>query len=135
LSQGEARALSADHVGTGHILLGILAVSDGTAARYLDSLGISLEGARNRVALENEGQPPQAPQGHIPFDDGAKAALESALREALELNHTHIGTEHLLLGVIRDSDGVGAQVLVSLGADLTAVREQIIELASRPEDE
>src|SRR5215216_2396292 len=127
LAQEEARMLSHNYIGTEHILLGLIHEGDGIAAKALESLGISLEGVRAQVE-EIIGQGQQAPSGHIPFTPRAKKVLELSLREALQLGHNYIGTEHILLGLIREGEGVAAQVLVKLGADLEGVREQVIQL-------
>ncbi len=115
--------------GTEHILLGLIHEGEGVAAKALESLGISLEGVRQQVE-EIIGQGQQAPSGHIPFTPRAKKVLELSLREALQLGHNYIGTEHILLGLIREGEGVAAQVLVKLGADLNRVRQQVIQLLS-----
>jgi ATP-dependent Clp protease ATP-binding subunit ClpC len=127
LAQDEARMLDHGWIGTEHILLGLIHEGEGVAAKALESLGISLDAARQQVE-EFIGQGQQAPSGHIPFTPRAKKVLELALRESLQLGHGHIGTEHILLGLIREDDGVAAQVLVVLGADLDRVRQQVIEL-------
>jgi ATP-dependent Clp protease ATP-binding subunit ClpC len=129
LAQEEARMLSHNYIGTEHILLGLIHEGDGIAAKALESLGISLEGVRAQVE-EIIGQGQQAPSGHIPFTPRAKKVLELSLREALQLGHNYIGTEHILLGLIREGEGVAAQVLVKLGADLSRVRQQVIQLIS-----
>src|SRR5215216_74994 len=126
LAQEEARMLSHNYIGTEHILLGLIHEGDGIAAKALESLGISLEGVRAQVE-EIIGQGQQAPSGHIPFTPRAKKVLELSLREALQLGHNYIGTEHILLGLIREGEGVAAQVLVNLGADLSAVRQEVIQ--------
>ena len=123
----EARRLNHDYVGTEHLLLGLLHEGKGVAGRALDSLGISLEAARQQVE-EIIGRGQQAPSGHIPFTPRAKKVLELSLREALQLGHDYIGTEHILLGLLREGDGVAVQVLVRLGADLNRVRQQVIQL-------
>jgi ATP-dependent Clp protease ATP-binding subunit ClpC len=114
LAQEEARTLNHNYIGTEHILLGLIHEGDGVAARSLESLGI--------------GRGQQAPSGHIPFTPRAKKVLELSLREALQLGHGYIGTEHILLGLLREGDGVAAQVLVRLGADLNRVLGQVILL-------
>jgi ATP-dependent Clp protease ATP-binding subunit ClpC len=129
LAQEEARMLNHNYIGTEHILLGLIHEGEGVAAKALESLGISLEGVRNQVE-EIIGQGQQAPSGHIPFTPRAKKVLELSLREALQLGHNYIGTEHILLGLIREGEGVAAQVLVKLGADLNRVRQQVIQLLS-----
>jgi ATP-dependent Clp protease ATP-binding subunit ClpA len=124
LAQDEARMLNHNYIGTEHVLLGLLHEGDGVAAKALESLGISLEAVRQQVE-EIIGQGQQAPSGHIPFTPRAKKVLELSLREALQLGHDYIGTEHILLGLIREGEGVAAQVLVRLGADLNRVRQQV----------
>jgi hypothetical protein len=127
LAQEEARRLDHGYIGTEHILLGLIREGDGVAARALESLGISLDAVRQQVE-EIIGRGQQAPSGHIPFTPRAKKVLELSEREALQLGHNYIGTEHILLGLIREGDGVAAQVLVKLGADLNRVRQQVILL-------
>jgi ATP-dependent Clp protease ATP-binding subunit ClpC len=127
LAQEEARMLSHDYIGTEHILLGLIHEGEGVAATALESLGISLETVRQQVE-EIIGRGREAPSGHIPFTPRAKKVLELSLREALQLGHNYIGTEHILLGLIREGNGVAAQVLVKLGADLSTVRQQVISL-------
>src|SRR5271154_7538917 len=129
LAQEEARMLHQGHIGTEHILLGLIREGEGVAAKALESLGISLEAVRQHVG-EIIGQDQQEPSGHIPFTPRAKNVLELSLREALQLGHNYIGTEHILLGLIREGEGVAAQVLVKLGAELTRVRQQVIQLLS-----
>ena len=129
LAQEEARLLSHSYIGTEHILLGLIHEGEGVAAKALESLGISLEAVRNQVE-EIIGQGGTSPSGHIPFTPRAKKVLELSLREALQLGHNYIGTEHILLGLIREGEGVAAQVLVKLGADLSRVRQQVIQLLS-----
>ena len=129
LAQEEARMLNHNYIGTEHILLGLIHEGEGVAAKALESLGISLEAVRAQVQeIIGEGQ--QAPSGHIPFTPRAKKVLELSLREALQLGHNYIGTEHILLGLIREGEGVAAQVLNKLGADLNRVRQQVIQLVS-----
>src|SRR5471030_2574609 len=129
LAQEEARMLNHNYIGTEHILLGLIHEGEGVAAKALESLGISLEAVRQQVE-EIIGHGQQAPSGHIPFTPRAKKVLELSLREALQLGHNYIGTEHILLGLIREGEGVAAQVLVKLGADLSRVRQQVIQLLS-----
>ena len=129
LAQEEARMLNHNYIGTEHILLGLIHEGEGVAAKAMESLGISLEAVRAQVE-EIIGQGQQAPSGHIPFTPRAKKVLELSLREALQLGHNYIGTEHILLGLIREGEGVAAQVLVKLGADLNRVRQQVIQLLS-----
>jgi ATP-dependent Clp protease ATP-binding subunit ClpC len=129
LAQEEARALNHNYIGTEHILLGLIHEGEGVAAKALESMGISLEAVRTEVEdiIGTGGHPPN---GYIPFTPRAKKVLELALREALQLGHKYIGTEHILLGLIREGEGVAAQVLVKLGADLSRVRQQVIQLLS-----
>jgi Clp amino terminal domain, pathogenicity island component len=127
LAQEEARMLGRNDIGTEHLLLGLIHEGDGVAAKALESLGISLVAVRQQVQ-EIIGPGDQVPSGHRPFTPRAKKVLELALRESLQLGHNYIGTEHLLLGLIRESDGVAAQVLVRLGADLNRVRQRVIQL-------
>ena len=129
LAQEEARHLDHDYIGTEHILLGLIHEGEGVAATSLESLGISLEAVRAQVE-EIIAQGPSAPTGHIPFTPRAKKVLELSLREALGLGHNYVGTEHILLGLIREGDGVAAQVLVKLGADLARVRQQVVQVLS-----
>ena len=129
LAQDEARMLNHNYIGTEHLLLGLIHEGEGVAAKALESLGISLEAVREQVE-EIIGQGQQAPTGHIPFTPRAKKVLELSLREALQINHTYIGTEHILLGLIREGEGVAAQVLIKLGADLNRVRTQVLQLLS-----
>mgnify|MGYP006266448217 CR=1 FL=1 len=129
LAQEEARMLNHNYIGTEHILLGLIHEGEGVAAKALEALNISLEAVRSQVE-EIIGQGQQAPSGHIPFTPRAKKVLELSLREALQLGHNYIGTEHILLGLIREGEGVAAQVLVKLGADLNRVRQQVIQLLS-----
>ncbi len=127
LAQEEARMLNHNYIGTEHILLGLIREGEGQAAKALESLGISLEAVRQQVE-ETIGQGQQAPSGHIPFTARAKKVLELSLREALQLGQNYIGTEHILLGLLREGEGVAARVLVELGADLNRVRQQVIQL-------
>ena len=129
LAQEEARLLNHNYIGTEHILLGLIHEGEGVAAKALESLGISLEAVRDQVE-EIIGQGGSSPSGHIPFTPRAKKVLELSLREALQLGHNYIGTEHILLGLIREGEGVAAQVLTKLGADLSRVRQQVIQLLS-----
>ena len=129
LAQEEARLLNHNYIGTEHILLGLIHEGEGVAAKALESLGISLEAVRSQVE-ELIGQGGSSPSGHIPFTPRAKKVLELSFREALQLGHNYIGTEHILLGLIREGEGVAAQVLVKLGADLSRVRQQVIQLLS-----
>jgi ATP-dependent Clp protease ATP-binding subunit ClpC len=127
LAQEEARMLNHNYIGTEHLLLGLIHEGKGVAVTALESLGINLDAVRQQVE-EIIGQGEQAPSGHIPFTPRAKKVLELSLREATQLGQDHIGTEHLLLGLIREGDGVAAQVLVKLGADVNRVRQQVIQL-------
>jgi len=129
LAQEEARMLNHNYIGTEHILLGLIHEGEGVAAKALESMGISQEGVRAQV-IEIIGEGQQSPTGHIPFTPRAKKVLELSLREALQLGHNYIGTEHILLGLIREGEGVAAQVLTKLGADLNRVRQQVIQLVS-----
>jgi Clp amino terminal domain, pathogenicity island component/ClpX C4-type zinc finger len=129
LAQEEARLLNHNYIGTEHLLLGLIHERDGVGARALASLGVSLAAARARVG-EIIGTGGQAPSGHIPFTPRAKKVLELSLREAMQLGHDHIGTEHVLLGIVREGEGVAAHVLVQLGADLSSVRQRVVELLS-----
>jgi hypothetical protein len=127
LAQEEARLLNHSFIGTEHILLGLIHEGEGVAARALEELEISLDAAREKVE-EILGQSSRRPVGSPAFTPRAKKALELSLREALQLGHNYIGTEHVLLGVLREGEGVGAQVLVGLGADLATVRQRVVRL-------
>jgi ATP-dependent Clp protease ATP-binding subunit ClpC len=129
LAQEEARLLNHSFIGTEHILLGLIHEGEGIAARSLDSLGVTLEAVREKVeeAIGPSGTP--AP-GSPPFTPRAKRVLELSLREALQLGHSYIGTEHMLLGLVREGEGVAAQVLQSLGVELPRVRQQVIQFLS-----
>ncbi|MCC6376512.1 MAG: ATP-dependent Clp protease ATP-binding subunit [Microbacteriaceae bacterium] len=129
LAQEEAKMLNHNYIGTEHLLLGLIHEGEGAAAKALESLGISLDAVREQVQ-DTIGQGQQQPTGHIPFTPRAKKVLELSLREALQLGHNYIGTEHVLLGLIREGEGVAAQVLVKLGADLNRVRQQVIQQLS-----
>jgi ATP-dependent Clp protease ATP-binding subunit ClpC len=129
LAQEEAKMLNHNYIGTEHILLGLIHEGEGVAAKALEALDISLDAVREQVQ-DIIGQGQQQPTGHIPFTPRAKKVLELSLREALQLGHNYIGTEHILLGLIREGEGVAAQVLVKLGADLNKVRQQVIQLLS-----
>ncbi len=133
LAQEEARTLNHNYIGTEHVLLGLIHEGEGVAAKALESLGISLEAVRQQVE-QIIGQGQQPPSGHIPFTPRAKKVLELSLREALQLGHNYIGTEHILLGLIREGEGVAAQVLVKLGADLNRVRQQVMQLLHGDQD-
>ena len=129
LAQDEARLRNHDDLGTEHLLLGLIREREGVAVPALESLGISLEVVRAQVQ-EIIGQGQNAPTSHIPFTPRAKKVLELSFREALQLHHDYLGTEHLLLGLIGEGEGVAAQVLMQLGADLSRVRQRVIELRS-----
>ncbi len=129
LAQEEARLLNHNFIGTEHILLGLIHEGEGVAAKALESLGISLEAVREKVE-ETIGPAASSTTGSPPFTPRAKKVLELSLREALQLGHNYIGTEHMLLGLVREGEGVAAQVLVTLGADLSRVRQQVIQLLS-----
>jgi ATP-dependent Clp protease ATP-binding subunit ClpC len=129
LAQEEARLLNHNFIGTEHILLGLIHEGEGVAAKALESLGVSLEAVREKVE-ETIGPAGSSTTGSPPFTPRAKKVLELSLREALQLGHNYIGTEHMLLGLVREGEGVAAQVLVSLGADLPRVRQQVIQLLS-----
>ena len=127
LAQEEARRLHHNYIGTEHVLLGLLGEPEGVAARVLEGFGMSLDGTREEVeAIIGIGKGQQT--GHIPFTPRAKKTLEYALREALQLHHNYIGTEHILLGVIREGDGVGAKILKQHSADLAPIRTAILDL-------
>jgi ATP-dependent Clp protease ATP-binding subunit ClpC len=134
LAQEEARMLNHNYIGTEHILLGLIREGEGVAAKALESLGISLEAVRQQVK-EIIGRGQQAPSGHIPFTPRAKKVLELSLRESDGLDQNFIGTEHILLGLIREGSGVAAQVLVKLGADLDRARQQVVQLLHAPAGE
>ncbi len=127
LAQEEAKNLNHNYIGTEHVLLGLIREEEGVAAQALETLGISLDEVRDQVK-DIIGMGQVEPTGHIPFKPRAKKVLELALREALQLGHNYIGTEHILLGIIREGEGVGAQVLVKLGAGLAVVRQVVIQL-------
>jgi ATP-dependent Clp protease ATP-binding subunit ClpC len=129
LAQAEARMLNHNYIGTEHLLLGLVSAGEGVAFEALKTLGVSTTDVRAQVRLiVGEGQ--AAPTGHIPFTPRAKKVLELALREALQLGHNYIGTEHILLGLIREGEGVAAQVLETLGADLGRARQTVMQLLS-----
>jgi ATP-dependent Clp protease ATP-binding subunit ClpA len=131
VAQEESRKLGHDYIGTEHILLGILGAGESVAVQALASLGVSLEAAREQVE-EIVGRGSHQVSGHIPFTPRAKKVLELSLREAIQLGHNYIGTEHILLGLIREGEGVAAQVLTRLGADLNRTRQQVIQLLHGP---
>jgi hypothetical protein len=129
LAQEEARRLDHNYIGTEHVLLGMLREPDGIGARALAALGVSLAGVRadvERIIGTGKG----APAGHIPFTPRAKKVLELSLREALKLHHNYIGTEHIVLGLVREGKGVAAKILVESGADLPEVRQEVLRLLS-----
>jgi len=126
-AQQEARELNHNYIGTEHLLLGLMREPESVAARALQELKISQDTVRERV-IQIVGRGQQAQSGHIPFTPRAKKVLELSLREALQLSHNYIGTEHILLGLIREGEGVAAQVLVKLGGNLAVVREKVIEI-------
>ncbi len=133
LAQEEARLLNHNYIGTEHLLLGLLADTDGTAAHTLESLGITLDAARDQVRqIIGEGSHSQA--GHIPFTPRTKKVLELSLREALSLRSQSIGSAHLLLGLIAEGEGVGVQIIERLGAPLTTLRQVAIENAGTETD-
>jgi len=127
LAQDEARRLDHDYIGTEHLLLGLLHEGQGVAAQALDGLGVDLAEVRRRVE-EIIGRGQHAPSGHIPFTPRAKKVLELSLREALDLGHDYIGTEHILLGIVREGQGVAAQVLAAMGAGEDEIRAKMSEL-------
>src|SRR6056300_603639 len=129
LAQEEARRLNHNYIGTEHILLGLIQEGEGHAAKALEELSINIDSVRSEV-IEIIGEGQQSPSGHIPFTPRAKKVLELSLREALQLGHNYIGTEHILLGLIREGEGVAAQVLKKLGAELSQVRQTVIKLIS-----
>lgn len=133
LAQEEARLLKHSYIGTEHLLLGLMNEEEGIAARVLTDLGIDLPSLRHQVE-EIIGVGTSSPRGHIPFTPRSKSVLEMSLRESLQLGHNYIGTEHILLGLLREGEGVAAQILNRLGVDLTPIRDAVIELVgSNPE--
>ena len=127
-AQDEARTLNHDFIGTEHILLGLVGEGQGLAAKALESLGVSMEAVRQRVEdIVPQGQV-EVRTGHIPFTPRAKKVLELSLSEAKLLGHRYIGTEHILLGLLREGEGVAAQVLAALGADLDGARERVVQV-------
>jgi ATP-dependent Clp protease ATP-binding subunit ClpC len=127
-AQDEARGLNHNWIGTEHLLLAVIREGQGVGAKALESMQISLDAARQQVeSIIGRGQEPVG-DGHIAFTPRAKKVLELSLREALQLGHNYIGTEHILLGLIREGDGVAALVLVNLGSDLNRARQQVIQL-------
>jgi ATP-dependent Clp protease ATP-binding subunit ClpC len=129
LSQEEARLLNHNYIGTEHILLGLVHEDEGVAARALRSLDVRLDAVRGEVE-EIIGQGGSPPSDHIPFTPRAKKVLELSLREAIQLGHNYIGTEHILLGLVREGEGVACEVLVKLGADLPKVRARVLQLVA-----
>ncbi len=129
LAQDEAKMLNHNYIGTEHILLGLIHEGEGVAAKALESMDISLEAVREQVE-EMIGHGQTAPTAHIPFTPRAKKVLELSLREALQMNHSYIGTEHILLGLVREGEGVAAQVLIKLGAEQNRVRNTVLQLLS-----
>ena len=129
LAQEEARMLNHNYIGTEHILLGLIHEGEGIAARALESLGVNLTAVREQVQ-EIIGSGPQASSGHIPFTPRAKKILELSMREAIQLNHGYIGTEHILLGMVRANEGVANQILSKLGAEPAKVRQTVMDLIS-----
>ena len=127
-AQEEARDLNHDYIGTEHLLLGLTRDGEGVAAQALRELEIRQDAVREQVT-EIIGRGQRSPSGHIPFTPRAKKVLELSLREALQLNHNYIGTEHILLGLVGEGEGVAAQVLIKLGGSLSRVRDKVIELA------
>ena len=127
-AQEEARELNHSYIGTEHLLLGLMRDAEGVTAQALQELGIRRDAVREQV-MEIIGRGERPPSGHIPFTPRAKKVLELSLREALQLSHNYIGTEHILLGLIREGHGVAAKVLATLGGDLSRVRDKVIELA------
>jgi ATP-dependent Clp protease ATP-binding subunit ClpC len=132
LAQDEARALKHNYIGTEHILLGLLREEEGLAARVLESLDVTVEEARAQVArIIGPGDEPIV-SGQIPFTPRAKKVLELSLREALSLKHNYIGTEHILLGLVRENEGVAARILLDFGADAEKIRNEIMRVLSGP---
>ena len=129
LAQEEARMLNHNYIGTEHILLGLIHEGEGVAAKALESLSISLDGVREQVQ-EIIGQGQQAPSGHIPFTPRAKKVLELSLREALQLGHNYIGTEHILMGLVRDREGLGARALSELGVSAEGIRTRLVDMVT-----
>jgi ATP-dependent Clp protease ATP-binding subunit ClpC len=130
LAQEEARMLDHDYIGTEHILLGLRHDDEGIAAKALESLGVSLQSARDQVE-KMVGRGKRPPSGHIPFTPEAKKVMELSLREALQFGDNFISTEHILLGLLRQGEGVGVQALVAMGVDLNRVRQQAIQLTAQ----
>src|SRR5688500_16722663 len=126
LAQEEARLLNHNYIGTEHLLLGLIHEGEGLAAKALESLGVSLDQVRSQVE-DMIGVGTATPQGHIPFTPRAKKVLELSLREALQLGHNYIGTEHILLGLLREGEGVAAQVLMKIGLDMQKIRQTVLQ--------
>jgi ATP-dependent Clp protease ATP-binding subunit ClpC len=132
LAQDEARALKHNYIGTEHILLGLLREEEGLAARVLERLDVTVEEVRAQVArIIGPGDEPIV-SGQIPFTPRAKKVLELSLREALSLKHNYIGTEHILLGLVRENEGVAARILLDFGADAEKIRNEIMRVLSGP---
>jgi ATP-dependent Clp protease ATP-binding subunit ClpA len=131
LAQDEARALTHNYIGTEHLLLGLLREEEGLAARVLESLAVTVEEVRAQVALII-GTGDELAYGQIPFTPRAKRVLELALREALSLGHNYIGTEHILLGLVREGGGVGMRILLDLDADEDKIRNEIVRMIAGP---
>jgi len=129
LAQDEARGLKHNYIGTEHLLLGLISEGEGVAAKALETMGIKGEAVRASV-IEIIGEGEKPVEGHIPFTPRAKRVFELSLREALQLGHNYIGTEHLLLGLLKEGEGVAAQVLTKQGADLAQVRQTVIQMLS-----
>jgi ATP-dependent Clp protease ATP-binding subunit ClpC len=131
LAQDEARRLRHNYIGTEHILLGLLRDQEGLAARVLDSFQVTVEEVRAQVArIVGEGE--EVTIGQIPFTPRTKRVLELSLREAMSLGHNYIGTEHILLGIVRENEGVAARILLDFGADAEKVRNEVIRMLSGP---
>ena len=130
LAQDEARGLKHNYIGTEHLLLGLISEGEGVAAKALETMGIKGEAVRASV-IEIIGEGEKPVEGHIPFTPRAKRVFELSLREALQLGHNYIGTEHLLLGLLKEGEGVAAQVLTKQGADLAQVRQTVIQMLRR----
>jgi ATP-dependent Clp protease ATP-binding subunit ClpC len=131
LAQDEARSLKHNYIGTEHLLLGLLREQEGVAARVLDSLGVTLEETRAQVG-RIVGHGDEVTTGQIPFTPRAKKVLELSLREALSLGHEWIGTEHVLLGIVREGSGVGARILEDAGTDAETIRDAVVRILSGP---
>ncbi len=127
LAQDEARALKHNYIGTEHLLLGLLCEKEGLAARVLGELGVTVEPVRDQVA-RIVGQGDEVTTGQIPFTPRAKKVLDLSLREALSLGHDYIGPEHILLGLVRENEGVGARILLDFGAEAEKIRDEVVRL-------